>query len=99
MRPVLQTRFGDPMGNCWEACLASILAVELDEVPDPRPSYGELNSWLHSTFPILGWCRCQDSKSSCRRSPASSCLSNGGKTHDTAQMDPQNPKTRAMLLL
>jgi len=34
MRPVDQTRFGAPDGNCMEACVASILELELDEVPD-----------------------------------------------------------------
>lgn len=24
MRKVFQTRYGDPDGNCWEACIASI---------------------------------------------------------------------------
>lgn len=31
MRPVYQTRFGEPDGNCLEACIASIF--ELDEIP------------------------------------------------------------------
>lgn len=33
MRPVLQDRFGN-VGNCFEACLASILNLELQDVPD-----------------------------------------------------------------
>lgn len=33
-RPVYQTRFGDPAGNCTEASLASILDVDLGSVPD-----------------------------------------------------------------
>lgn len=34
MKPVLQTRFGEPEGNCFQACVASILERELEDVPD-----------------------------------------------------------------
>jgi hypothetical protein len=34
MKPVTQTRTGVPAGNCTEACIASILEVGLEEVPD-----------------------------------------------------------------
>lgn len=34
MKPVYQTRFGKPDGNCMEACVASILEVGLGDVPD-----------------------------------------------------------------
>lgn len=37
MKPVYQTRFGYPNGNCWEACLASLLEIPLEQVPDRRP--------------------------------------------------------------
>lgn len=33
-RPVFQTRYGAPAGNCTEACIASILGVPLEDVPD-----------------------------------------------------------------
>lgn len=33
MRKVAQTAFGRPDGNCFEACLASILELSLEEVP------------------------------------------------------------------
>lgn len=33
MVPVMQTRFGDPDGNCFEAAIASVLEVSLDDVP------------------------------------------------------------------
>lgn len=33
MKPVTQTRTGRPMGNCTEAAIASLLEVELDQVP------------------------------------------------------------------
>lgn len=33
MKPVLQTRFGVPDGNCFSACVASILEVPIEEVP------------------------------------------------------------------
>lgn len=36
MRPVLQTRFGEPEGNCTEAVIASLLHLDLAEVPELR---------------------------------------------------------------
>lgn len=33
MKPVFQNRFGKPLGNCWEACVASILEVDLSDIP------------------------------------------------------------------
>jgi hypothetical protein len=32
VRPVLQTRFGRPLGNCWAASIASILELPLEDV-------------------------------------------------------------------
>lgn len=34
MVPVYQTKFGIPGGNCIQACLASVLEVGLEDVPD-----------------------------------------------------------------
>jgi len=34
MKPVMQTRFGYPEGDCLMACIASILEVRLDSCPD-----------------------------------------------------------------
>ncbi len=34
MKPVEQTRFGYPEGNCLMSCVASVLEVGLDELPD-----------------------------------------------------------------
>lgn len=33
---VTQDRFGFPWGNCLEACIATILGVPIEAVPDPR---------------------------------------------------------------
>lgn len=41
MEPVDQTRFGYPEGNCVVACVASILEVALDELPDLHDVYHE----------------------------------------------------------
>jgi hypothetical protein len=32
VKPVMQTRFGRPLGNCWAAAIASILEVPLEAV-------------------------------------------------------------------
>ena len=49
MKPVKQTRFGEE-GNCWQACIASILELELDEVPDFVNDYDD---WYTETFEWL----------------------------------------------
>lgn len=52
MKPVYQTIFGKPDGNCFAACIASILEMDLEEVPNfckgdnPRWMF-DLNEWLH----------------------------------------------------
>jgi len=58
MIPIDQTRFGchDPNepantapGNCWTACLASILELPLSEIPD------ELEFWKDGMKPLDSW--------------------------------------------
>ena len=52
MIPVDQTRFGKDVGNCFQASVASILELPLDEVPDFCNLYGDaewffkLGEWL-----------------------------------------------------
>jgi hypothetical protein len=52
MKPVDQTRFGNPGGNCFQAALASILELPLEEVPDfcnenwDGDWASDLNEWL-----------------------------------------------------
>jgi D-glycero-D-manno-heptose 1,7-bisphosphate phosphatase len=49
MQPIDQTVFGVPNGNCFSACVASILHIPLGEVP-PFCTYGDwwerFNEWL-----------------------------------------------------
>lgn len=57
MKPVNQTRFGDPGGNCFSACVASLLELPLDEVPyfmEPEDWMGFFTDWLrpHGFSPI-----------------------------------------------
>lgn len=50
--PIRQTKFGDPDGNCLEACIATITGLELDEIPHFLDEwYLEYETWLHA----LGW--------------------------------------------
>ena len=44
MKPVIQTRTG-ATGNCFEACIASILELKLEEVPD-FSAYSEDQTWV-----------------------------------------------------
>lgn len=51
MKPVYQTKFGNKEGNCFAACLASLLEIELDTVPDFYKLYRsawyiEFQNWL-----------------------------------------------------
>lgn len=45
MIPVDQTTFGNGTGNCFQACLASILELKLDEVPNFCVKYGDDTWW------------------------------------------------------
>lgn len=52
MREVDQTRTytpDGPPGNCWSACIASILDLDLEQVPD------ELTHWKPGMRPIESW--------------------------------------------
>lgn len=60
MRPVTQTRFGWPEGNCLMACVASILEVDLEALPDLYEAQQEREdgSWwnaLHEALKERGW--------------------------------------------
>lgn len=34
MKPVMQTKLGSPGGNCFPACVASLIELDIDDVPD-----------------------------------------------------------------
>ena len=60
MKPVDQTTFGHPGGNCFSACVASLLEVALEEAPyfmaDPDDRwYGRFESWLEQRgmYPLM----------------------------------------------
>ena len=50
MKPVDQTRFGCPGGNCYQAVIASILELDLEEVPD------FMNMGSGMTEALYKWC-------------------------------------------
>jgi len=55
MKPVFQTRYGEGKGNCFQAALASVLELELEEVPDFVNVYQddwfkEVERWLYKKF-------------------------------------------------
>jgi len=62
MKPVFQSRFGKGVGNCFQACVASIFEMDLWEVPDfcniyPNDRWQqEYHAWLNkrglSVLPI-----------------------------------------------
>ncbi len=45
MKPVYQTRYGEPHGNCFAACVASILECGLADLPD-LDNLPEGRNWL-----------------------------------------------------
>lgn len=53
MKPVFQTRFGKPDGNCLAACLASLLEIDIDSVP----SFGIGGDWYDrfTTYMVENW--------------------------------------------
>lgn len=54
MIPIDQTRFGLPGGNCFQACLASILELPLAEVPDAaNADLSEAMGWFRVLRPWL----------------------------------------------
>jgi hypothetical protein len=51
MKPIDQTLFGDGVGNCFTACVASILELPLEGLPNfcveyPDPWFPRFESWL-----------------------------------------------------
>lgn len=54
MTPVLQTRFGSPDGNCFQACVASVLEIPLEEaadIMDEEDWFAAFQEWLND----MGW--------------------------------------------
>jgi hypothetical protein len=49
MKPIDQTAFGDPDGNCWGAAIASLLEVPLAALPDYVTEAKEGRDW-HGTM-------------------------------------------------
>lgn len=52
MKPVYQTRRNGANGNCFEACVASILELSLDQVVDLASAH-EHGDWLQT---FMDWC-------------------------------------------
>ena len=57
MKPVYQTIFGSPSGNCLQACIASILNLPLSEVPNFMERPGD--EWLQAMDEFLYKCGLQ----------------------------------------
>lgn len=54
--PIRQTKFGDPDGNCLEACIATITGLELDEIPHFLEEwYLEYEKWLRGRGWLIAW--------------------------------------------
>lgn len=45
MTPVFQTKFGPEEGNCFRSCVASILDVTLEDLPEFTPKDGQNHEW------------------------------------------------------
>lgn len=62
MKPIYQTKFGSKEGNCFQACIASILEISIEDVPDIDPAGKaendqlswprKLNQWLNDKYKI-----------------------------------------------
>jgi hypothetical protein len=58
MKPVTQTIFNTTRGNCFAACLATLLDVGIAEVPNIHDFEGDdwfypLNQWLRETHSLV----------------------------------------------
>lgn len=70
MRPVDQTKFGPVEGNCFSACVASILEISIDDVPQFMVGVwlDNLRDWcaargLRATYwPSRGWAEANGEK-------------------------------------
>lgn len=53
MKPVFQTSF-EVQGNCLCACIASLLEVDIEEVPNPKHDLwqDEINEWMVKNYGI-----------------------------------------------
>jgi hypothetical protein len=47
MKPIQQTKFGNPEGNCLNACIASILECSIDDLPDLAEAERQNKNWFH----------------------------------------------------
>ncbi len=54
MKKVFQTRYGKNKGNCFQAVLASLFELELEEVPDFCNEYPKGDEWYE---PFVAWLR------------------------------------------
>jgi hypothetical protein len=64
VKPVYQTILSAPGGNCWHACIASILELPIDQIPDYQQAPGESDAdwyerwqrWLEPmNLVLLSW--------------------------------------------
>jgi hypothetical protein len=59
MKPVDQTTFGEEKGNCFSACVASILEISIEEVPffmGPGAWWPRFQEWLEKRdYYPLSW--------------------------------------------
>jgi hypothetical protein len=54
MKPVYQTKYGIPHGNCFMACVASILEVPLEECPDLYDEEQQGKNWWGVSVAFVG---------------------------------------------
>jgi hypothetical protein len=57
LKPVLQTKFGKPEGNCFAACIASILECDLADLPDfaDKPADENWLAWFNALLAPKGF--------------------------------------------
>jgi hypothetical protein len=57
MKPVMQTRFsakdGSVKGNCFTACVASLLELTMEEMPDLNADKLQDGSWIHPFWELI----------------------------------------------
>ena len=56
MKPVMQTTFGKKRGNCLQACIASILEIDIESIPwfgTRSDWFDKMNAWLSAEHDLV----------------------------------------------
>jgi len=100
--PVHQTRFGDKTGNCFQAAVATLLSLNLDDVPDFCQAgddkwFDDFQEWLSRRGMCATIVQCESDDEFRMIAPNGACLVGGtsprGFDHAAVYLDDKGPGT------